>query len=152
MQVFWLRHGTRDFITGDVPLNDEGQLQAHELAENSRFSRLDTILCSPKKRAQMTISPLAQKYQLEITTLEELDQMKNHESETEFTNRVRSLLEKIENQTFSFKSLVLCTHSDWLGVASQIIPTDSLDLKYKMFQCAEVIEFNIIDGLWTIEG
>ena len=150
MQVFLLRHATRNFTMGDVPLNDEGILQAKELAENSQFSRIEKLICSPKNRARMTIEPLAEKYQLDVRIMEELDQMKGHETESQFISRVTKFCERIQAGEFG-SPLLICTHSDWLGAAAQVIPTDSLDIKYKMFQCAESVEFKIEDGLWVIQ-
>lgn len=150
MQVFWLRHGTRNFTTGDVPLNDQGIQQAAELVLVPKFTSLKKILCSPKSRAQMTVRPLAQKLGIDIKIYDELDQMKSGESEQKFRARVEGLCKKIEEGAHT-ENLLVCTHSDWLNTASQIIPTDSLDLKYKMFQCAESVEFEIRNGLWMIK-
>ena len=147
MRIFLVRHGTRNFTLGDVPLNEEGLSEAKVLAENSRYSKVQRLLSSPKKRAQMTLQPLAEKYQLEIQCFEDLDQMKNHEGEKEFLSRVRNFLTRIEEGEFGSQTMI-CSHSDWLAAAAQVIPTDSLDLKYKMFQCAEVLEFHIEEGLW----
>lgn len=152
MQVFWLRHGTRNFTIGDVPLNTTGEDEARGLSRNSRLAAVETILCSPKKRALMTVTPLAEKKSLPILTVDELDQMKSHESEKEFSSRVNSVLEKVANKNWDCQSLLLCTHSDWLAVACELVATDALDLAGKMFQCAELIEFKIKDGLWVIRN
>lgn len=149
MQVIWLRHATRNFTMGDVPLNDEGQKQAHALANQHGFSKISSIISSPKKRALMTVEPLAEKYGLNIEVVEDLDQMSRHESEKDFKSRINTLLNKIAEGHWSSK-LLLCTHSDWLAMAAQIIATDALNLDYKMFQCAESLEFKIESGLWKV--
>ena len=97
----------------------------------------------------MTVQPVAEKYDVPIQVFEELDQMKTHEGEKEFNSRVRNFLNRIEEKEFGEK-IVVCSHSDWLAAAAYILPTDSVDLQYKMFQCAEVLEFQVEDGLWKI--
>ncbi len=150
MQVFLLRHGTRNFTMGDVPLNEEGCEQALSLAKNSRFSRVKNLLSSPKARAKQTLTPLANKYKLTIDLYEDLDQMSSDESESGFVSRVRAFIKRIESGEWG-DSLILCTHSDWLSIAMQVIPSDALDLKHHMFSCAEVMEFEVKDELWIIK-
>lgn len=147
MQVFLVRHGTRNFTIGDVPLNEEGLEQANELAQKSGWGQLQAILTSPKKRAKMTVEPLAEKFLLSLQVFEELDQMRGAEGEAEFKARVRNFLHRVEEKEFGEKVLI-CTHSDWLSMAVQIVPTESVDLEYKLFQCAEVLTFKIKQGLW----
>jgi broad specificity phosphatase PhoE len=151
MIVYWLRHGTRNFTTGDVPLNEEGLREAQHLAQLAGFKDLTRIICSPKKRALMTVEPLAEKLGIPIEPLDALDQMRRGETEADFVNRVKSFLSELEEEPAD-SQILLCSHSDWLGVASQIIPTDSLDLKYKMFHCAEVLTFKIEEGLWRLQN
>lgn len=149
MEIFLLRHATRDFVMGDVPLNETGLEQAKALAERRFFSSLTHILCSPKQRALMTVQPLAEKYDIEIIQEDDLDQMKGHESEAEFIARVKSFLNRFETPTN--QNILICSHSDWLSVAIQQIPTDALDVKYRMFQCADVMGFKVVDGIWQIQ-
>ena len=150
MNIYLLRHGTRNFTLGDVPLNEEGLEQAEDLAKRGTWADLHSILSSPKKRAKMTIEPTAERHGHPIQVLEELDQMRGGEGEAEFKARVKNLIHRIESGEFGEKVMV-CTHSDWLAMAVQVIPTDALDLEYKMFQCAEVLEFKLEQGLWKLK-
>ncbi len=149
MLVFLLRHATRNFTVGDVPLNADGMHQAQSLAEHPHWADLDRILSSPKRRAQMTVEPLVEKYNLPLKTLTELDQMRSAEGEKEFNSRVKNFLYRIEQKEFG-ENILVCSHSDWLSTALQNIPTDALDIQYKMFQCAEFMSFEVEDGLWKI--
>ncbi len=132
---------------GDVPLNEEGLQQAQSLATDSRWQSVSRILSSPKKRALMTVQPLAEKRNLNVQVFSELDQMRGAESEADFNTRVRNFLYRVEQQEFG-GNLMICSHSDWLAAAAHMIPTDSMDLKHKMFHCAEVLSFSIEEGLW----
>ena len=132
---------------GDVPLNEDGLIQAEDLAGIHSLTKVNTILASPKKRAMMTVKPLSQKIGKQIEILEELDQIRSGESESDFRNRVERVLNKVSEEKWPSPTII-CTHSDWLGMASQIIPSDASDLKYHLFQCAEVMEFEIRDGVW----
>ena len=150
MEVILVRHGTRNFMLGDVPLNSEGQEQAAALCKNSDFTGVKTLISSPKQRAQMTLQPLSEKLELPIKIVSELDQIKSDETELSFSNRVQGILTQIEQQKWT-GPLVLCSHSDWLSMALQIIPSDSSDLKYQVFQCCEYLRFQIDDGLWHLK-
>lgn len=148
MKVTLLRHATRGISVGDVPLNNEGIHQAQHLATLSQMKKHKTIFCSPKRRAQMTVEPLAKELKLKIQLMESLDQMGNNETESQFIARVKNFLDKIEQYSASSPILV-CTHSDWLHVATQKMPTDELDLDHHLFQCAEFMRFEINSGLWV---
>lgn len=149
MKVFLLRHGTRNFTLGDVPLNDEGIRQAEELTQDQQLCSTSTILCSPKKRAQMTVSPLASKLNLPIETLEELDQMNHLESEASFINRVKNFVNNIEQQSWQ-SPVLICSHSDWLSIAAGLIPSNSISLKHHIFHCAEYLSFDLEDDIWSL--
>ena len=99
----------------------------------------------------MTVEPLSQKTQHPTIIIDDLDQMMSHESDKEFTSRVRRFIEKLSEHK-NEDSVVLCSHSDWLGVAVDVIPTDALNLKHYMFACAEYLHFKVEDGLWTIQN
>lgn len=147
MEFFLLRHGTRNFTLGDVPLNEEGQREAESLSNDPHLQRVQTILCSPKKRAQMTVTPLANKLGISIKTLNNLDQMERGESETDFMRRVRSQIEALDEKRWQ-SPVLLCSHSDWLSTACHIIPSDDPHLAAQMFACAEYLHFEVKDGLW----
>lgn len=79
MKIYLIRHGQ---TTGDIEnryggsyddhLSDEGQVQAHELAEKLANSGIQIILCSPLIRAQETAKIVNTKLNCEIKTVESL--------------------------------------------------------------------------------
>jgi broad specificity phosphatase PhoE len=147
MKVFFLRHATRDFTIGDVPLNKMGLQQAQQLTLNKDFQSIKTILCSPKKRAQMTVQPLADHLSIKIIINENLDQLKSGEFEEDFSNRVKSLLNKLTNYKDD-QPILVCTHSDWLSSLMNIVPTDGANINYHVFECAEYMTFEYLDEIW----
>ena len=150
MQIILLRHGTRDYKLGDVPLNEIGKNQAQDLASDPALQRVTQLFSSPKKRALMTLEPLAEKLGKEIQVHSELDQMMSHESNSEFKHRVKNFLSHIE--TLGEKEvIIISSHSDWLNVALGIIPTNALHLNQYMFACAEYLSFEVKDGLWLVD-
>lgn len=148
MKVILLRHGSRNFTLGDVPLNDQGLAEAKALTKHPNLLDIATIICSPKKRAQMTVEPLAHHLQKPILVQESLDQMRSGESDLDFVSRVDGFLEKISQGHWP-GPILLCSHSDWLSQAMAIIPSDALDLKHTLFHCAHFQILEIVDGLWV---
>ncbi len=146
MRLFLLRHATRSHGIGDAPLNDVGKNQAFELSQNPKLFGVNRILCSPKKRAQMTISPLAQELQCTIETMNELDQQLNTENQAEFNNRVKSFLNSLQEDE-TLDTILICSHSDWLTVAAVILENNTNFFGH-LFQCAEFIAFDLKDGQW----
>lgn len=147
MTVFFLRHATRDPVFGDPPLNKLGLEQASQLSESQKLQKVKTLLSSPKKRAQMTVVPLSQRLNSPIQQIDELDQHGPDETPAEFHARVSSVLDQLKSSRDD-SPILLCSHSDWINVACQIIPSDDPDLRHHFFACAEFMEFQIEDGLW----
>jgi len=79
MKIYLIRHGQ---TTGDIEnryggdyddkLTDEGEIQAHKLADKMANSKIQVILCSPLIRAQQTAKILNSKLHCEIKTIEHL--------------------------------------------------------------------------------
>lgn len=79
MKIYLIRHGQ---TTGDVEnryggsyddhLTEEGEVQAHKLAEKLANSGIQIILCSPLIRAQETAKIINTKLNCEIKTIENL--------------------------------------------------------------------------------
>ena len=87
------------------------------------------IFCSPKVRAQQTVSPLADFLKLTVQLDERLDERHSHESRATFESRIRSFLAEIEEKFHSSQTchaelneqklqlaqtVVACSHMDWL--------------------------------------
>lgn len=82
LDLLLIRHGLTDWnearrLMGrmDIGLNARGQAQAAALASALRTSAIDTILCSPQRRAQETAQALAQACGAAITTHPGLDEV-----------------------------------------------------------------------------
>lgn len=79
MKIYLIRHGQ---TTGDIEnryggdyddeLTDEGEIQAHKLADKIADSGIRVILCSPLIRAQQTAKILNTKLHCEIQTIKDL--------------------------------------------------------------------------------
>ncbi len=79
MKIYLIRHGQ---TTGDIEnryggsyddeLSDDGEIQAHRLAEKLSNSGIQILLCSPMIRAQQTAKILKTKLNCEIKTTENL--------------------------------------------------------------------------------
>lgn len=144
MSLILLRHGRRDNY-GDVPLNAQGLAQAQELATTPDLQKVDVLLCSPKQRAQMTLEPLAKQLGLSIQTLDSLDQMGAEESEWAFQERVTQVLEK---ETWETGTTLICSHSDWLTMATTWMAQTNPALRALFFDCAQFEEFTWQEQKW----
>ena len=145
MKLFLLRHGTRPYTHGDVPLNEQGKEEANALASHEALQGVEKIISSPKKRAIMTVEPLAHRLGLPIEIHGDLDQMNRLESQGDFKSRITRFLEFLESQN---QNTLVCSHSDWLTLATHLLPSDSLEVQDHLFQCAEFISFRQDGGLW----
>ena len=79
MKIYLIRHGQ---TTGDIEnryggdyddeLTEEGEIQAHKLADKLTNSGIQVILCSPLIRAQQTAKIVSTKLHCEIKTIKDL--------------------------------------------------------------------------------
>lgn len=95
----------------------------------------------------MTLEPLAEKLQTQILIEERLDQHHSSEPHEHFLQRIKKLVIDIEAGHW-LDPLVICSHSDWLSLACDLIASDDSSLSFYNFHCAEFIGFEIEDGLW----
>ena len=80
MKIYSTRHGQTEYNrldtilgTTDLPLNETGEAQARELAEEvARLGDVDVIIASPLLRAQTTARAVAERCGLDIVTDERL--------------------------------------------------------------------------------
>jgi len=147
MKIHFLRHGQRDHSFGDVPLNSQGHRQAEMLAQDRQLQNVQTILCSPKKRALMTVQPLSQSLQTQVVCDPGLDQMHSSESEQTFQRRVQNYLKKLEEEP-SLGDILVCSHSDWLTLATSLLAQDNIHIQPQLFDCAAYKSFSLEDGQW----
>lgn len=160
MKVVLIRHAVRPVHTfGDTSLSAEGHAQAEALVEavttHGRLPRPTRLLASPKKRAQETLSPLARHFQglASYRVDERLDERRQGESAKEFERRVLGLLRELEETQRSNPGshcLYLCSHMDWLELASILIPTSKATMELNpVWRNCETRVFTISEGLWT---
>ena len=150
MHITLLRHGTRNFGIGDAPLNAIGLKEAEVLADNGEFAQTTHIIASPKKRAQMTVGPLALKLKIQLQSWPDLDQQRSDENHEHFARRVRQSLDKVEQSFGDSERILICSHSDWLTLAVDSMPSAGMDSEDIFFQCAEFRHFLLEDGLWKL--
>jgi broad specificity phosphatase PhoE len=150
MKLILLRHGDRDSGFGDVPLSSEGEAQALRLAMDPHLSAVDAIFSSPRQRTQQTVAPLSENLNKSVSVEPDLDQRKSIESPGEFSRRVLSFIENLPKK-YANKTILLCSHSDWLQTAVLQLPTDSTDMAiHCFFGCAEFKTLKDDQGLWTV--
>ena len=116
MKLILLRHGLREPGFGDISLSLQGFAHAEQLKEAGAFQDIQVILASPKKRAQQTVAPAADKLGLTMKIEIDLDQRKSVESQQEFEHRAQSLMSHFA-ETYKDQNVLACSHSDWLQVA-----------------------------------
>ena len=81
-KLFLLRHGEVEAryqrVFGgkiDMDLSPEGHIQAAALANYLKKTPLDSIYCSPMKRAQQTLAPLISNYNFPAKTVEDFHEV-----------------------------------------------------------------------------
>lgn len=72
MKIYFVRHGKTDASTGDAishddPLNEEGMIQAREVASQLKDVQFDAIISSPLQRAMQTANAINEYHGLSIT-------------------------------------------------------------------------------------
>jgi 8-oxo-dGTP diphosphatase len=126
--ILLVRHVTaghrKDWRGDDTlrPLDEEGRLQAMELAETLGGYKIRHILSSPYVRCVQSVEPLAELLGLDIEEVEEL-------AEGAGPEEVQKLVDKLNGELS-----VLCTHGD---VIERIIGPDRLNQK---------------GGVWVLES
>lgn len=153
MQLILLRHGTRDFGLGDVELNALGRAEAEALAQQAKISPTQRVYCSPKKRAQMTVAPLCENLGCTPMIDPQLDQQWADESIIEFRQRIQKFLNKITDQYGGADdTLLVCSHSDWLSMAVDLMDGGQLQSESLFFKCAQFHRFSFSnpEAQWTL--
>lgn len=177
MKVVLFRHATRSIQgLGDCPLSAEGLAQAENipafLTPQGPLPKPTHLFCSPKKRAQQTLQPLAENQALPLKIDPRLDERHQNESGADFETRIRSLIEDVAS--LSHRSLsgeaadapalssadsaeacvYLCSHLDWLETALVLLDSDLSDLEIASgWATAEFRIFRVQeDGLWALKS
>lgn len=121
MQLYLIRHAEKlPSLHNDPELSPHGLLQAAHIWDYLKERQLPMptqIMCSPRVRTQQTLQPLAQGLRLPVQINEALEEKSSLETALEFETRVEKVLSHLkENQIHC-----LCTHYDWVIVASQLL-------------------------------
>lgn len=156
MKVVFLRHATRSLHgTGDSPLNTVGKSQADALANylvpNGPLPLPTRLYCSPKRRAQETLSPLSSALQMDVQVDPRLDERQHSESGQEFEARILNFLKALQDDSSTCS--YVCSHLDWLETALVLIDSDMTDLEIATpWATAEFRIFKISEGLWVLKS
>ena len=154
MKITLLRHGKRDLTTSsDGSLNETGQKLALELPSRlepqGKFPRPTHLICSPKRRARETLSPLSEHLAINLKTEPLLDERQNTEASVEFRDRVKNFFVNLPKQYTPQDVVYLCSHADWLEEAIISLPSDIPEVYAESgFACGEMKTFELNDGHW----
>ncbi|MCM2281363.1 MAG: phosphoglycerate mutase family protein [Bdellovibrionaceae bacterium] len=155
MIVCFIRHATRNtFDSGDGSLNERGRQQAQELigrvAPSGPLPRPTHLFCSPKKRAQETLQPLAHALKLPLTVESALDERATQEPVPDFTKRIRQWLSQLESAHGAQGVVYICSHLDVLETALIVIDSNLSELEIERgLSPAESRVFEVHDGFWN---
>jgi broad specificity phosphatase PhoE len=126
--LVFIRHAHRDTAvrTNDNGLDQKGRDQAKSLRRFffERFSEKDIkaglwLVSSPKLRCQETLQPIAKELQRAIDIHPSLDEQNGKESAAQFSGRVSGFLKEWRENASPLT--LVCSHGDWLPVASQLL-------------------------------
>lgn len=154
MSVYLFRHGDRTSRTpdGEPELSPTGLRQADHLrdwVERGTLPRPSQLWASPRRRAQQTFLPLAQKFGLPLESIADLDERTPRESAPRFRERVNLLLDRARERD---GVLFICSHFDWLEEAITLIPADD-DLVANagpLWAPGSFVGFELQDDLWVV--
>ena len=151
MKIYILRHGDRGMGYGDMPLSQTGQQQALDIAQNATFQDVSLILCSPKIRTQQTVQPLHEHLGIPLQIAADLDQRRSIETEAEFAGRVLRFFDECL-ETHQEKTLLLCSHSDWLQTALMNLPLPQAKAAgLSFFSCGDYRTLTYENKIWDIQ-
>lgn len=154
MRALLFRHAEKDnFAAADPALSAKGHKQASRLIQLIEQGVLPTptrLLASPKLRARQTLEKIAEKLDLEVQVISELNERQASETRDQFERRIKQALLKLEGLS---GVVYFVTHLDWIEEALVKIQsdTDLLDSQYQYWPPAQSMEFEIHDGLWSLK-
>lgn len=131
MTFFLFRHAEKSRGTDNNPLLSPAGLQQAEallkLVKDGKLPQPQRLWVSPKVRTHQTFAPLSRHFKISLEQREELEERQPHESNSEFRERIRSLVEEISQSELKNSSdcVFMCSHMDWTEQAMSIIPCDT---------------------------
>lgn len=123
-----IRHAHRDTSdrNQDNGLSGKGKDQAKFLKKffSSRFNAEETkggvwLVSSPKKRCIETLEPIARHVNAEIDVHPELDEQGTGETMQAVEKRMRAFFHEWSRS--SVQTTLICSHGDWLPMATQLL-------------------------------
>lgn len=160
MKLIMMRHAARSsHDAGDSSLNNAGRAQAEALAiavTNKKLPTPSTLLCSPKKRAKETLSPLASSICAQLNVDDRLDERQKNETAADFEDRVRFFLYGITNEMglgldSKDDCILLCSHLDWLELAPGFLDTQETAIGPGWQNCS-FQHYNWKNGIWVLSS
>lgn len=131
-----IRHAHRDTSRRELDngLSDKGKEQSKAIRrfflERFKSDELDKglwLVSSPKRRCVETLSPLAKAFERQVDVHPDLDEASGRENEKRLVERVEHFLHEWQQSAASLT--VLCSHGDWLPLASYHLLGIPLDFK-----------------------
>lgn len=150
--LIFMRHGARAFDGDQLSL--EGKKQALALGNTLRTKRVSLptqLFSSPKKRTQATLATLAIETGVRVQIDPRLDERLGGESEQDFENRVKSVLQECDDwaaTTLHTETRLICSHLDWLEAAAVFLTSDETDLERSEPWSPLAIRTYEYDGVW----
>lgn len=151
MQFLLFRHADKEkSYADDPPLSSRGARQAlglKDLVLKRQLVAPTLLMSSPKTRAQQTFLPLAEALGLRLQLSTDLLERQSHESSTQFIQRVKSTLSKLEKMT---GVVFAVTHYDWIEDFLALVPSD-INLnegQYHSWPPGQFMDFEVKDGIW----
>lgn len=147
MKIYLFRHAEKSAHFQPNPgLSERGAAQALLLAEKvgqSELPRPTQLWVSPKKRAQQSFAPLAEKIEIPLKIVAELDERTHEENRPQFHERIRQVIATLEKEADQKNQVIyLCSHSDWLEEALALIPADTDLTQYWQWSTLQYLGLN----------
>ena len=160
MYLILIRHGHKTFLPPEDPtLSDKGFSQADELlklVEKGVLAVPHTCWVSDSQRTYQTLEKIIKHHNVQYEKTEQLSVRQNHESGSEFRNRVAKTIISLDQiaQHSRDKVYMLCTHFDWIEEAMSVINCDQnlTSFEYSHWAPAQYMVFEIKDGTWFVRS
>lgn len=133
-EIVIFRHAQKASWAADPDLSSEGLRQAREivhLVQKGTLPKPELLLSSPRRRAQQTLTPVQEHFQIPLLLRPALNERESSENAKRFEDRIKIFLHQELPQERS-TCIFLCTHLDWLEVFSWAAPLNE-DIGQEIF-------------------
>jgi phosphohistidine phosphatase SixA len=159
MHCVLFRHGDKEYSSlMDPPLSAKGFQQSKallRLVDEQKLPKPKLLLSSPKVRAVQTFEKLMERHPGILRLRPELEERQSSEEASQFLHRIRQQISWLATHAEqSQETCFLVTHSDWIGEALPMIPSQEnlSDDKYQWWRPGQYLHFQIENGLWKVEN